>query len=124
MLINILFLVAFSTLVFMLSIQYKIFRLTNWLICFHSKSKGISPFEAILIKTVSRVTKIGIISKALGQKPDVAIGELEQRLTGNVFEFVLVIFFGRAKFVQIDSKLFDISHFRKNETLKMNFVYL
>ena len=80
--------------------------------------------EAILIKTVSRVAKIRIISKALGQKPDVAIGELEQRLTGNVFEFVLVIFFGRAKFVQIDSKLFDISHFRKNETLKMNFVYL
>ena len=107
----------------MLSIQNKIFRLTNWLICFHSKSKGISPFEAILIKTVSRVAKIRIISEVLDLQHEVAI-ELEKRLTGNVFEFVLVIFFSRAEFVQIDSKLFDISHFRKNETLKMNFVYL
>ena len=62
--VNVLFLEACLTLVFMLSIQYKIFRLTNWLICFHSKSKGISPLEAILIKTVSRVAKIRVISKA------------------------------------------------------------
>ena len=64
---NIMYLMTYFTLVFMLSIQYKIFRFTNWLICFHSKSKGISPFEAILIKTVSRVAKTRITSRSVNK---------------------------------------------------------